>query len=467
MIVMKFGGTSVEDANAIARLQRIASERVGQQPVLVISAMAGVTDSLLQAASLAAAGDERAVSQLLDQLEKRHQATARELLPTVGPVSVALKQLFVELRSLLRAVCAGRELTSSLSDHVAAFGERLSPVIVTAALQQAGIHAELVDARECIVTDDHFGCALPLEQETTNRVRTRLLPLLSEGKVPVLGGFIASNVNGLTTTLGRGGSDFTAALVGAALQAQRVEIWTDVDGIHTTDPRLYAGALPIETLSFHEAAELAHFGAKVLHPATLLPAIENDIPVHVLNSRNPRHQGTCVRAKSDGPTRVKAIAVKHGIIVVEATTPRSHRPRGLAREVFHLLEQHGCTPDIASISDTSVTVTLDRKELVPLVCHGLGPRVQVHAENSKALISLVAEDIRSIPGLTSQVFASLDGLDVRLISQGASRRSFSFVVEEKDAAEAVRRLHVSLMEACRVDSAISVSPRNYVANSPS
>ncbi len=447
MIVMKFGGTSVEDANAIARLQQIVSERVDQQPALVISAMAKVTDTLLQAASLAAGGEEHAVTEVIDQLEKRHLATARELLTDVGQVSVALRQLFGDLRPLLQAVCALRELTPRLSDQIVGFGERLSPVIVTAALQQAGIRAELVDARECIVTDDHFGCASPLEKETSDRVRARLQPLLDAGKVPVLGGFIASNKKGLTTTLGRGGSDLTAALLGAALHATRVEIWTDVDGIRTTDPRLYADAQPVETLSFHEAAELAHFGAKVLHPSTLLPAIDNNIPVYVLNSRNARHQGTCVKAQSDEPARVKAIAVKHGIFVLEASTPRSLRRKALTHDIFHLLEQHGCTPDIASISDTSVTVTLDRKELVPVLRDGLGPRVQVHAENSKALISLVAEDIRSIPGLAGQVFVALDGLDVRLMAQGASRRSLSLVVEEKDAAEAVRRLHVSLLEA--------------------
>ncbi len=447
MIVMKFGGTSVEDAAAITRLHRIVRERLEQQPVVVVSAMAKVTDTLLKAASLAAAGEERAVSALLDQLEKRHLATARELLPTAGQVVVALRQLFSELRPLLQAVCALHELTPRLSDRIVAFGERLSTIIVTAALQQAGLCAALVDARECVVTDDHFGCASPLEDQTTDRVRARLLPLLREGKLPVLGGFIASNVRGLTTTLGRGGSDFTAALLGAALHAERVEIWTDVDGIRTTDPRLYKQAQPIGKLSFHEAAELAHFGAKVLHPATLLPAIANDIPVYVLNARNAQHAGTCVRAQSDGPARVKAIAVKHGIIVLEATTPRSLRHNGLAHDVFRLLEQHGCIPHIASISDTSVTVAVDNKEVVPLVCNGLGPRVQVHAENSKALISLVAENIRSIAGLTGQVFAALDGLEVRLISQGASRWSFSFVMEEKDAAEAVRRLHVALLEA--------------------
>ncbi len=449
MIVMKFGGTSVEDAKAIARLQRIVRDRAEQLPVVIVSALAGVTDALLQAAALAAAGNERATFDLVDQLEKRHLATARELLPSAGQVTIALRQLFAELRPLLQAVCALHELTPRLSDRIVAYGERLSPVIVTAALQHAGIPAEWVDARECVVTDDHFTCASPLERATTDRARTRLLPLLEDGKTPVLGGFIASNAKGLTTTLGRGGSDLTAALLGAALQAERVEIWTDVDGIRTTDPRLYPQAQPIESLSFHEAAELAHFGAKVLHPATLLPAIENDIPVYVLNSRNAAHRGTCVRAQSDGPARVKAIAVKHGIIVLEATTPRSLRGNGLARELFNLLELHGCPPDIASISDTSVTVTLDKKEVVPLICNGLGPRAQVHAENSKALVSLVADDIRSISGLPGQVFAALEGLDVRLIAQGASRWSFSFVVEERDAAEAVRRLHLALLEPQR------------------
>ncbi len=447
MIVMKFGGTSVEDARAIARLQHIVGERARQQPVLVLSAMAKVTDALLQAASLAAAGDERSTFELLDRLEERHVTTTRELLPEPEAAMASLRALFAELRPLLNAVCALRDLTPPLSDKIASFGERLSIVIVTAALQQSGLKSELVDARECIVTDDHFNGAAPLLDATNDRVRAKVLPLLEQDKVPVLGGFIASNVKGETTTLGRGGSDFTAALMGAALHAERVEIWTDVDGIRTTDPNLYPLAQAVTSLSFHEASELAHFGAKVLHPATLLPAIEKNIPVYVLNSRNATHPGTCVQAQGNGVPRVKAIAVKRGIIVLEATTPRALRRNGLAREVFHLLDQHGCTPDIASISDTSVTVTVDRKDIVSLLCNGLGPRVQVHAENSKALVSLVAENIRSIAGLPGQVFAALEGLEVRLIAQGASRWSFSFVVEEKDAAEAVRRLHESLLEA--------------------
>jgi aspartate kinase len=444
---MKFGGTSVEDAGAIARLSCIVSGRLKQQPVLVVSAMAKVTDALLQAASLASTGDERSTFELLDQLQERHVAAARELLPAEDRAAVFLRELFDELRPLLEGVCALRELTPRLGDRIVSFGERLSTVIVTGVLQHSGVAAELVDARECIVTDDHFTCATPLVDQSYDRLRNKLLPLLGQGRVAVLGGFIASNRKGVTTTLGRGGSDFTAALVGAALDAERIEIWTDVDGIRTTDPRLYSEAQPVETLSFHEASELAHFGAKVLHPATLLPAIENNIAVYVLNSRNPHHRGTCVRAESEGPARVKAIAVKRGITLLEASTPRSLRRRGLARDVLHLLEQHGRAPDVASISDTSVTVTVDTREVASLVAQKLGPRVHVQAENSKAIISLVAENIRAIPDLPGQVFAALQGLDVCLIAQGASRWSFSFVVEEKDAAEAVRRLHQGLIEA--------------------
>ena len=310
------------------RVRRIVADRAAQQPVVVVSALARVTDALLQAASLAAAGDEPGLLALLDPLQERHYG---DVLANYCAIRKALcedvNELFAELRPLLKGVCALREMTPRLSDRIVSYGERLSSLIVTAVLQESGLQAELVDARECIVTDDHFTCAAPRIEETNLALRTHLLPLLAARKLPVLGGFIASNGKGVTTTLGRGGSDLTAAIVGAALDAERVEIWTDVDGIRTTDPRLYPAALHVESLSFHEAAELAHFGAKVLHPATLLPAIEKNIPVYVLNSRNAKHPGTRVQAGSEGPPRVKAIAVKRGIILLEARAPRSLQPQ--------------------------------------------------------------------------------------------------------------------------------------------
>jgi aspartate kinase len=446
MIVMKFGGTSAEDASAIERLRDIVQERQRELPVVVVSAMARVTDGLLNAASFAVAGDEANTLRAVSDLQSRHEVTAIELLKHSGRVIPKIEKLFDELRSVLQAVCALQELTQRMSDRIVSFGERLSTVIITAALEEGGVPSELVDAKQCIFTDDSYGAAIPRTDETNDRLRDRLLPLLAQGVVPLLGGFIASNGKGQTTTLGRGGSDFSAAIIGAALGAERVDIWTDVDGIRTTDPRLYPDTRHIEVLSFHEAAELAHFGAKVLHPATLLPAIEKNIPVYVLNSRNPAHPGTRVQAESDGMPSVKAIAVKKGIILLEASVPRSLRRSDLAREVFAVLEQHGCAADVASISDTTVLVSLDRKELVPLVCNALGPSVRVHADYSRALVSLVADNIREIPELSAQVFGALEGLDVRLVAQGASRWSLTVVVTEGDVSEAVRRLHEQVLD---------------------
>jgi aspartate kinase len=446
MIVMKFGGTSVEDAQAIRRLANIVRGRLRQQSVVVSSAMAGVTDTLLQTASTAAGGNEPATLKLLEGLESRHITTAHQLLRDFNQTEADISGLFAELRPLVSAICALREVTPQLSDRVASFGECLSTVLVSAALRESGIDASLIDARECIVTDDHFTGAAPLMDASNERLRTRLMPLLEEKRVPVLAGFIAATAQGETTTLGRGGSDLTAALVGGALDAERVEIWTDVDGIRSTDPRLYRHTRHIESISFQEAAELAQLGAKVLHPATLIPAMEKNIPVYVLNSRNSLHPGTCVRSESFGPAGVKAIAVKHGITLVQASTARSFRPTGLASEMFSLLETNGYFPDIASIGHTSVTVTVDKKEAVACLREQFEKRVNIKAENSKALISLVAEDIHRIVGLPAQVFLALDGIEIWLASSSASRRSLSLVTSEKDVPEVVRRLHESILQ---------------------
>jgi aspartate kinase len=271
--------------------------------------------------------------------------------------------------------------------------------------------------------------------------------LLAEN-VPVLAGFLGSTVHGETTTLGRGGSDFTAAIVGAALDAKCVEIWTDVDGIRSTDPRLYPQARHIKSLSFEEASELAQRGAKVLHPSTLIPAMEKNIPVYVLNSRNPHHPGTCVRAGSSGVEGVKAIAVKRGITLVKASGSRSFRPSGLVWKILSSLEANGCVPDIASMSDNSVTMAIEskEKELVTLLRNEYGQSVNIHAENSKALVSIVAEDVHQIPGGTARMFSALEGIEVWLASPGASQRSMSFVVAERDVLEVVGRLHKALIE---------------------
>ncbi|HEV2699670.1 MAG TPA: aspartate kinase, partial [Terriglobales bacterium] len=299
-IVMKFGGTSVGDAKAISRAAEIVRGRVPQRPVVVVSAMARVTDQLLQMARAAGAGDRKTALTLARELRERHYNTAGELLGT-GVFTQFHSDLgteFEELEELLRGISAVGELTARTTDHVASFGEVLSSKLVTAALSAHGIEASLVDSRDCIVTDETFTRAAPLFEETSGRLSEQVLPLLDHGRVPVMGGFIGSTRSGVTTTIGRGGGDFSASIVGAGLGAQKIEIWTDVDGMMTTDPNICPDARRIKVISFDEAAELAYFGAKVLHPATVLPAIQKNIPVYILNSRNPTCEGTRITARA-------------------------------------------------------------------------------------------------------------------------------------------------------------------------
>ncbi len=292
MICMKFGGTSVQDAQAIDRIAAIVRERLPENPVVVVSALAKITDQLLAMAASAGAGDRDKALELSRAARERHYSTASELLGTSGFAQIhpELEADFNALDDLLRGIVAVGELTLRTTDNVAGFGERISGRMVAAAFSLRGINATSVDSRKCLVTDANFGRAIPQFEETTARLAEIVRPLLARGRVPIMGGFIGSTREGIPTTLGRGGSDFTAAIVGAGLDATRIEIWTDVDGMMTTDPTLCPDAKRIKTISFEEAAELAYFGAKVLHPATLLPAIQKNIPVLVLNSRNAKNE---------------------------------------------------------------------------------------------------------------------------------------------------------------------------------
>jgi len=300
IVVMKFGGTSVEDSAAILRTVAIVASRLRKNlnPIVVVSAMSKVTDTLLAAAAAAGRNDREAALKLSDTLRTRHLNTAAELIPAgdrLTSLQLNIHHDFDTLDDLLRGISAVGELTPRTSDNVVSFGERLSSVLVTAAFAQHSIPSTHVDARTVILTDNHYGKAAPNEPAIEAALSEHVLPLVDLGRVPVMGGFIGS-CNGITTTLGRGGSDYTAAIVGGALHAGAIEIWTDVNGIMTTDPRIVPEALRVKTISFEEAAELAYFGAKVLHPATILPAVQKNIPVFVLNSRNAENEGTKITA---------------------------------------------------------------------------------------------------------------------------------------------------------------------------
>ena len=444
MIVMKFGGTSVEDARAIDRAAAIVKARVAQRPVVVVSAMAKVTDQLLTMARAAGAGDRETALELSRALRERHYNTAGELLGTgiFTRFHSELEAAFDSLDELLRGIAAVGELTPRTSDTVAANGELLSSKLVTAAFSARGLEARLVDSRECIVTDGAHTRAAPVFDDTNARLKEKIAPLVAEGRVPVMGGFIGATQAGVTTTIGRGGSDFSAAIVGAGLGAERIEIWTDVDGMMTTDPNLCREARRIKVISFDEAAELAYFGAKVLHPATVLPAVQKNIPVYILNSRNPTCEGTRIAARAPASKNsFKAIAAKKRITIIDVAAPRMLLAHGFLRAIFEAFDRHRVPVDVVSTSEVSVSLTVDSNESIPALAADLAKLADVKYEGRKAIVCLVGENLRETPGIAARVFGELSDVKIRMISQGASEINLTFVIEEADVPGVILRLH--------------------------
>ncbi len=443
MLVLKFGGTSVEDAAAIRRAAAIVGNRIAQQPVVVASALGGVTDQL---AAMGAAACERRLDKALHELgslRERHLNVAAELLSRrdMAVLKEHLEHEFQLLESVLAGIAALGELSPRTSDKLLGFGECLSTRIVSAAFRERGLRATWVDARECIVTDNSYTHAAPLASETNLRLRRHVLPLVAAGQVPVLAGYIAATLDGTPTTLGRGGSDFTAAIVGAALDADRIEIWTDVDGMMTADPRLCPDARSIEVISFDEAAELAHFGAKVLHLATVLPATEKNIPVYILNSRNPEGKGTriCKLDEAASPV-VKAITVKREVVVVDVHASAGLNP-ALLRSVFEVLEEQRCPVDLVTVSRLKISFLVSSAAVVSDLASKLNEAARVSCQENKAMVCLVGKGVGREPLLVAKLFSALPAVDVSLVSHGLSDMNLRLVVDDRVASEVVRGLH--------------------------
>jgi aspartate kinase len=448
IVVMKFGGTSVEDAKAILRTAEIVRGRreKGLLPVVVVSAMAKVTDQLLAAASAAGRGDKAGALALAARLRNRHIDTAADLLrgDLFTQIEAFIRRRFDSLDDLLRGIASVGELTPRTSDKVVSFGERSSSQIVAATLAQQGQNGAHVDARRCIVTDNHYGKAAPLPPAIEVRLNELVLPLVQAGQTPVIGGFIGATAEGIRTTLGRGGSDFTAALVGAGMNAGAIEIWTDVNGIMTTDPRICPDALRVKTISFEEAAELAYFGAKVLHPATILPAVQKSIPVWVLNSHNAENEGTMITAMAPHCTSpFKSIAAKKKLTIIDIVAGRMLMTHGYLKSVFDVFNEFECAIDMVSTSEVSISLSVESNDRLPAICAELSKIADVKFEGNKALICMVGEDIRGQSGIAGRVFSAVRHVNVRMISQGASEINMSFMIEESDVDEAVRSLHAA------------------------
>ena len=447
-IVMKFGGTSVEDEHAFERVAEIVASRRDLRPVVVVSAMSGMTDRLLAAVKLAQEGDsQRATSSLIPQFA-RHLDVARTLsvqeqASTVPTVECARK----EIAALLAEISQHSKSLAALTDAVLSYGEQLSSVLLAAILRQRGLAARQVDARHCIITDQEHGCAAPLLEETFECCRRVLGPLVMESFIPVVGGFMGATLQGETTTIGRGGSDYTAALAGAALEASEVQIWTDVTGVLTADPRIVPKAHTIPRLSYAEAAELAYFGAKVLHPKTIQPAVEGRIPVRICNSRSMNDAGTLVCAESATVQHtVKAIAHKTGVTTVQISSARMLGAYGFLRALFEVFDRHRTIVDVVTTSEVSVSLSLDDAGALPAIVEELSQLGSVRVERGRAIICVVGEGLRGTPGIAARVFSTISDINVTLISQGASSINLTFAIEEARVKEAVTRLHETFFE---------------------
>ena len=447
-LVMKFGGTSVGSAGAMRDVAQLVELALPRAPLVVLSAMNGCTNELFEAARRAVRGDVTRSRAIQRELVDRHHRCAADLFEAALPDELAhgMRALFDELRVLLRGVYLLRELTPRSMDAIASLGERLSSRILATWMERRGVPLEWADARTVLRTDATFGAARPDRTAIAALARERFAPRLAPGRALVTQGYIGATEDGLTTTLGRGGSDFSAALLGAALGAEEVQIWTDVEGILTCDPRVVPQATPIPEISFDEAAELAAFGAKVLHPATIQPAVEASIPVTVRHTHKPAGAFTTITAHARRERPVTALASRGPVTVLTVRSPRMLAQSGFLGRLFEVFGRQGVSVDLVATAEVSVSLTIEADAPLPALLAEIGTFARVEAARERAIVAVVGDRIRSTPGLTQRVFGALRGVEVEMISMGANEINLSVVVPEAQARAALVALHREFFE---------------------
>ena len=456
MRVLKFGGTSVADEAAIERLAAIVQREAAADAstaraggaraglVVVVSALGGATDCLLGIADCARRGDAAPALELLESLRARHLGVAAVAgdAGCVAQLRAGIEGQFEQLATIVRSLAVLREVAPRSLDAVASVGELVSSRLVAAALAARGLPAVWADPRALIVTDEGFTSATPLMVETWGRLSEELVPRLEGGRIPVTGGFVGATRSGITTTLGRGGSDYSASIIGAGVSADEIQIWTDVDGMLTADPRVYPSPRLVPHLSFAEAAELAYFGAKVLHPKTIQPALSREIPVRILNSRRPDGSGTRITAEPDrGGAPVTAFACKRGVTVVDVASTRMLEAHGFLRRLFEVFERHQTSVDVVTTSEVSVSVTIDDCRRLEPIARDLSAFAEVEVDAGLALVGIVGDNLQADPATFGRIVSALGPVPLKLVSQAASRRNVTVVLAESDLAGAVARLH--------------------------
>lgn len=469
MIVMKFGGTSVMNSEAVERLVKIVGRSSSQKTVVVVSALAGVTDTLIRIARHAATGqagkamnlpeapdekhlditDEATV--LISGLEHRHLLMAEELLAgddvLLREANDIVKQLFVKLNEIVRVISVLEELSDMSMAKILSYGEILSSSIIYKAILKSGLRCAFADARSMIVTDAKY-----LKGEPQTDIICRKVPELLEREflnndVVITQGFISATADGAGTTLGRGGSDYTAALIGMAANATEIQIWTDVDGVHTTDPRKVSKTRSISVMSFSEAAELSFFGAKVLHPATIQPAVEKNIPVRVLNSMEPDRPGTLILKDDEvHENGVRAISFKENITVINVFSMKMLNAFGFLTRLFEVFGKYGTSVDLISTSEVNVSLTVDSETSLDGIIAELSQFAVVSVSRNKSQVSVVGKNLKETNGLAKRIFGAASDYNITMISQGASDINISFVVNKSDLTAVVEALHKEFFE---------------------
>ena len=449
-VVSKFGGTSMGDADCMKRSARVAFKQKAK--IVVVSATSGTTNDLIELAKLSEKSTWENAQVILTKIKVRHLKLGRDL--DLGQEKVELlNNLFEELESMCRGIHLLKDCSLKALDSIQSIGERLSSILFNEAMNivlkenNSAIISELFDCRKVVKTDEQFSKARPITEEIIRNCEHELSYLKHSDKMIVTQGFIGSTLSGMTTTLGRGGSDYSAAIFAEGIGADILEIWTDVAGIATTDPRIYKNAKPIAEISFKEASELATFGAKVLHPATLLPAIRSNIPVFVGSSFNPDEGGTWVRETVNNAPLVRALAKRSKQVLVTLSTPEMLYSHGFLFQIFKIFNDHKVSVDAITTSEISVSMTLDDSTLLnKKLLEDLRGIAEVHVEEDLCLISLIGNNINHTPGLSKKIFETIPDINVRMICLGASKHNFCFLVNEVNASEVITRLHKTFID---------------------
>ena len=451
MIVIKFGGTSVGDAQRVANAIDIVSERRHLDPIIVVSALAGVTDDLVAASEAARDQKPELVTEIIARVRQRHEDVAMQLVQQKFDFFESfLKQLrkqIDQVETILAGIALLGEITPRAKDKVLSIGEKLSSVLFAYSMMMRALPGEHVESEDVIFTNDCFGGATPLIEQTRDAAKATLLPMIERHLIPVMGGFIGRSLGGATTTLGRNGSDYSAAIVAAAVGAEEVQIWTDVDGLLTCDPRFVSGARVIDRLSHDEAAELASFGAK-LHPRTLEPAIAAGIPVRVLNTHNSASPGTLITREGDdrgaGP---RSIARKRNVTVVHMTSNRMLGAHGFLARLFDVFEQLEISVDLIATSEVSVSVTIDERHDIDELKKRLGNFADVEILDDQCIVAVVGRDLMADSIVGARIFEALRGIPTKMVSLGRSGLNLSIVLDDRDSDRAIQQIHHALFEA--------------------